>query len=325
MGIRRNIVTNAAARDAYVDGIMALKSENAGVSTTDLGIPNRPGQTAQDLSTYDLFVLWHVRAMNERTPAGSDRNAAHRGPAFLAWHRWLMLLLEFQFQRVLGDPNFGLPYWDWAADGDRPVNQQPNRPIWAANAMGGNGTGANNSVSTGPFRSSGAFRVRIESDGSGQMWATNRPLRRSFGSSSGLGLPTKSELSSAMSQTNYDEANWNTASDGMRNHVEGWTPLHPSSMTHNRVHVWIGGDMGPASSPNDPAFYMNHCNVDRIWAAWQDRNPTRPYRPPQSASNTLFRHRRNDPLHSLLTTTEPTPGQMLDVSNFYTYDSLAVD
>src|SRR5829696_1697483 len=44
---------------------------------------------------------------------------------------------------------------------------------------------------------------------------------------------------------------------------------------HNQVHVWIGGDMGPATSPNDPVFYLNHCNVDRIWEAWlvnQGRN-----------------------------------------------------
>jgi len=37
---------------------------------------------------------------------------------------------------------------------------------------------------------------------------------------------------------------------------------------HNRVHVWVGGDMLPSSSPTDPVFYMNHCNIDRIWEAW---------------------------------------------------------
>jgi tyrosinase len=69
---------------------------------------------------------------------------------------------------------------------------------------------------------------------------------------------------------------------------------------------------------------MNHCNVDRIWAAWQVLRPTAPYVPAQSAPNSLFRHRRNDPLQSILTSTAPTPAQMLDVSAFYTYDSLAV-
>jgi tyrosinase len=37
------------------------------------------------------------------------------------------------------------------------------------------------------------------------------------------------------------------------------------SELHNRVHVWIGA---AGHLANDPAFYINHCNVDRIWEAW---------------------------------------------------------
>lgn len=323
MGIRRNIANNAAARDAYVQGVQLLKQELTGITTAALGISARPGQGSQQLSTWDLFVYWHVRAMNEATPAGSTRNAAHSGPAFLPWHRWMLLLLEFQFQRVLGDANFGLPYWDWAADGELPVAQQPTRPVWAANALGGDGRASDGEVTTGPFRRTGNFRVRIETDVFGRLWATNRPLRRRFRSRFGTSLPNKADVTVALNETNYDESPWSGASDGMRNYLEGWRPSPPAR--HNAVHVWIDGDMGPASSPNDPAFYMNHCNVDRIWAAWQNQNPNRPYVPPQSASSLLFRHRRNDPLNSVLTSLSPTVAQMLNVSNFYTYDSLQVD
>jgi tyrosinase len=36
----------------------------------------------------------------------------------------------------------------------------------------------------------------------------------------------------------------------------------------NNVRV---GSMAPLDvSPNDPAFFLHHCNVDRIWAQWQD-------------------------------------------------------
>lgn len=28
------------------------------------------------------------------------------------------------------------------------------------------------------------------------------------------------------------------------------------------------------TSPLDPLFYLNHANVDRIWAQWQAQNPT---------------------------------------------------
>ena len=43
---------------------------------------------------------------------------------------------------------------------------------------------------------------------------------------------------------------------------------------HNSGHVWVGGSMGSiAFAPCDPAFWMHHCEIDRIWAAWQTANP----------------------------------------------------
>ena len=331
---RRNIVTSAAARDDYVQGVLALKQDPTALTTDDLGIPLLPGNSSQPLSTWDLFIFWHAAAMNERTPPGSGRNAAHSGPSFLPWHRWMLLLLEFQFQRVLGDPNFGIPYWDWAADGEQPVSQQPAQPVWSATHMGGNGRQSDRAVTTGPFGIGSAFRVRVEADGVGQLWATDRPLRRHFRSIAepgrpAMGLPMKADVTSAMNETPYDQNPWNRGqfTGGFRNRLEGWARISPTRLPpnlHNRVHVWIDGDMGPASSPNDPAFYLNHCNVDRIWAAWQAQNPGQPYRPPSTAPNSLFRHRRSDPLFSILTQGEPQILQMLDLSTFYVYDSLAV-
>jgi hypothetical protein len=32
------------------------------------------------------------------------------------------------------------------------------------------------------------------------------------------------------------------------------------------VHSVIFGDMGPATSPNEPLFFLHHANVDRAWA-----------------------------------------------------------
>src|SRR5438105_15515928 len=74
----------------------------------------------------------------------------------------------------------------------------------------------------------------------------------------------------------------------------GWRQIR-----HNLVHVWVGGDMSPATSPNDPVFYLNHCNVDRIWEAWL-RQHGRTYLPPDSAPASLKGHRLNDALSSLV-------------------------
>jgi tyrosinase len=80
--------------------------------------------------------------------------------------------------------------------------------------------------------------------------------------------------------------------------------------------------MSPASSPNDPVFFLNHCNEDRIWEAWMQENG-RTYLPPQTAPATLKGHRINDQL-SPLVSPPTTPAAVLNVLAQYVYDSLAV-
>ena len=43
---------------------------------------------------------------------------------------------------------------------------------------------------------------------------------------------------------------------------------------HGWGHNWVGGSMANTRiSPNDPAFWFHHAQVDRIWATWQIANP----------------------------------------------------
>ncbi len=326
MAIRENILNSVVARDKYIKGIKLLKNEFPGPTTQDLGID---GPT-QRVSTYDLFVVWHHVAMTTFTPSTqSDRNAAHRGPVFLPWHRFMLLQLEMNLQRVLGnDTTFGLPYWDWAQDGELSLVRQRTAAIWASNCMGGSGT----PVTTGPFvfdpANSKSWRVRLTASVNGQLIQVNRGLRRQLGTSTTNRLPTKTHTATALDQTTYDAAPWSVNSVGFRNLVEGWQntlQIRPPGL-HNRVHVFVGGDMLISTSPNDPVFYLNHCNVDRIWESWMRSPPTghgRIYVPLQSESSNLKGHRLNDTLNSLLSGST-TPAEMLDVKQLYTYDSLNV-
>ena len=117
----------------------------------------------------------------------------------------------------------------------------------------------------------------------------------------------------------YDQTPFNSSSSGgTRNHVEGW--VGPARI-HNNVHVWVGGDMQLSSSPNDPVFFLHHCNVDRIWAAWQEKHPASPYVPDMSAPAALQFHRIDDALYSVFEETV-TPRQMVDYKSFYNYDTL---
>src|SRR6187401_1607499 len=155
--VRPNIVKDASARQKYAKGVNLLKREFTGPTTASLGIPG----PSRPVSTYDLFVVWHHTAMSTMTPPSQgDRNAAHRGPVFCPWHRFMLRQLELNLQRVLGNADFGLPYWDWAADGQRTPAQQRASKVWAADAMGGTG----NPVTTGPFgfvaSNPATFRVR---------------------------------------------------------------------------------------------------------------------------------------------------------------------
>lgn len=338
--VRTNVVKDPAARAAFVQGVTALKAEpvrqdGRTVTTADLGIPElAPGTGPQPLSTYDLFVLWHHRTMMIATPAGSGRNAAHQGPVFLPWHRLMLLLLERNIARVLGDPDFGLPYWDWAEDGELPVAAQPTAPLWDGTPAGIGGDGdAGGVVRDGAFGAGGAFRVRLWSDEFGNLFAVDRPLRRRLGRSAlAPRLPRAQHVRAALARADYDVPDWDAdpATGGFRNSLEGWRDLPGARRPnlHNRVHVWVGGDMSPATSPNDPVFHLNHCFVDRVWAAWQARPGSRGYRPPDTAPAELFRHRPADPLFSLFRRDAAgTPWlvrDMFDVSAAYAYDSLAV-
>lgn len=319
---RKNILTDTAARDAYINGVKLLKAEDSGFTTTDFGIPG----PSRSISTYDLFVVWHYQAMNQLTPPGNaaGRNRAHRGPVFLPWHRVMLILLEANLQRVLSDATFGLPYWDWATDGELSDPAQPTAPIWGNAVMGGSG----NPVATGPFAFNAAdpnsFRVRIEINFANALRSTNRGLRRSLAATPPAGvqtLPKIAEVSAALTLTPYDDVNWDAWSAGFRNRAEGWDNPAGGPGLHNRVHVFIGGDMSPSTSPNDPVFYLNHCNVDRIWEGWLSRNGL-VYLPNMSAGTFLTGHRINDPIASPLASTMSTPGQVLDVSTIYTYDLL---
>src|SRR5712692_5013225 len=177
---RPNILNNAAALKKYCDGVNKLKNEFTGPTTQDLNIDG----PAQPVSTYDLFVVWHVNAMMTPTPANGNpegRNAAHRGPVFPAWHRFMLRQLELNPQRVLGKNDFALPYWDWAMDGEGSPEEQLKSALWTKDGIGGSG----DPISSGPFvfdpSDSSSFCVRIDTDSNGNLQQFKRGLARDLG------------------------------------------------------------------------------------------------------------------------------------------------
>ncbi len=244
---------------------------------------------------YDQYVQWHVDSMPN----------AHRGPAFLPWHREFLRRYELDLQAV--DATVTLPYWDWTIDNSAAAT------IWDATLMGGNGRPSDGRVMTGPF----AFDA-----GNWTLTIDGPDLRRRFGVSAlAPTLPVPGDVTAALGDATYDVSPWSSLSaSGFRNRLEGWIN---GPQTHNRVHVWVGGSMSPASSPNDPVFFLHHCFVDKLWADWQAMHPGAAYLPASGAGAG----------HNLTDSMEPwaslgsivTPASVLDHHALgYAYDTEGV-
>jgi tyrosinase len=86
----------------------------------------------------------------------------------------------------------------------------------------------------------------------------NRLTRRAPGALADVELPTKDEVDAL-----YLDTDWASFSDRLEDF-------------HDRVHVWVGGDMAEVTTAAyDPVFFAHHCMIDRIWYLWQVRHGNR--------------------------------------------------
>ncbi|MFF4183381.1 tyrosinase family protein [Streptomyces sp. NPDC001691] len=245
---------------------------------------------------YDAFVTTHNAFIMSDTDSG-DR-VGHRSPSFLPWHRRFLIEFEQALQSV--DASVTLPYWDWTVD------RTPSASLWAADFLGGTGRSRDGQVMDGPFaQSAGGWTLNVRVDG-------RTYLRRALGAAVAQ-LPTRAEVDSVLAMTTYDMAPWNSASDGFRNHLEGWRGVN----LHNRVHVWVGGQMSTGASPNDPVFWLHHAFVDKLWARWQAKHPGSPYLPTAGTPDVVDLHDTMRPWNNV------APADLLDHTRYYTFDSAA--
>ncbi|MFJ8386456.1 tyrosinase family protein [Streptomyces sp. NPDC094438] len=245
---------------------------------------------------YDAFVTTHNAFIMSDSDTG-DR-VGHRSPSFLPWHRRFLIEFEQALQSV--DASVTLPYWDWTAD------RTAASSLWAADFLGGTGRSRDGQVMDGPFaQSAGNWTVNVRVDG-------RTYLRRALGAAVAQ-LPTRAEVDGVLAMTTYDMAPWNSASDGFRNHLEGWRGVN----LHNRVHVWVGGQMSTGASPNDPVFWLHHAFIDKLWAQWQAMHPGSPYLPTAGTRDVVDLHDTMRPWNNV------TPADLLDHTRYYTYDAAA--
>jgi len=262
----------SADRQAFVAAVKALKLTASHFT---------PGTT----SRYDDYVYVHLQAMrmlhltgpalpiadvnNNWADAGARMPMwAHHCPAFLPWHREFLHQFELDLQQV-SNSNMAIPYWDWTID------QPTTGPPWTVDLMGGNGSGSNQAVTSGPFQSSRQWKINLS------YTAVPKPnyLTGNFDGGAGLvGLPRPADVIACLANPVYDMSPWNdkTVLDTFRNQLEG-AYIPPSAISapglHDQVHAFVGGAMSSLdTSPNDPVFFLHHSMVDRIWAQWIHKN-----------------------------------------------------
>jgi tyrosinase len=273
MAVRKNQASlTAAEKSAFVNAVLELRRRGG----------------------YDTFVSTHNSFIMSDSDTGE--RTGHRSPSFLPWHRRFLLQFERALQAV--DATVTLPYWDWTTD------RTPDASLWGPDLMGGDGRRGDNRVTTGPFAfGGGRWTLTVAPD-------TRTYLTRQLGAAT-PDLPTRDEVDSVLAIGTYDAEPWNSAADGFRNNLEGWTGVN----LHTRVHVWVGGQMSTGMSPNDPVFWLHHCFIDRLWAAWQARHPDQGYLPVDHTQDVIALHEPMKPWRDV------TPADLLDHSRFYSYDS----
>jgi len=211
------------------------------------------------LSNKDLRRLREGIAKMQSYPATDNRgflywagrhgfpsyDCPHHEPDFLTWHRAYVLAFELALQDAMDDSTFGLPYWDWTQLG----------------------TGIPAALSDKTYKR-GSSRI------ANPLYSTHIKIQ---------GVDRKTGRASNDTSHPWLALARSRTSQAMPKSAFMGTPLVPGFQEsleggHDAVHGWVGGDMGsPEWAAFDPIFWFHHCNIDRLWAVWQDDNPQATY------------------------------------------------
>ena len=204
------------------------------------------------LSTSDPFFTQYaeaVKAMHD-LPQSDPRSwfsqamihldhCPHGSQGFAPWHRVYLLNFEAICADLIGNPDFALPYWNWA-------NNSGRLP--------------------GAFFGGTNLDVGFWGDDGSQVGTSaTSALTPTFG------LHDHPAVGSIFFQRQIDLLKTQT------DFTLFWRQLEGNQ--HNTVHGVVGatgGHMGSFLSPLDPCFWLHHCNVDRIWAEWQAAGNVQP-------------------------------------------------
>ncbi|XP_019159369.1 PREDICTED: polyphenol oxidase II, chloroplastic [Ipomoea nil] len=179
----------------------------------------------------------------------------HNSWLFFPFHRWYLYFYERILGKLIGDPTFGLPFWNWDTPAGMLIPQyfrNQNSPLYDENRSQAHlplvmdlGYAGTDNDATDQERISNNLALMYKS------MVTNAGTAELF-----LGKPYKS-----------GDLPVNKGGGSIEN------------IPHTPVHRWVGDvkprtqngeDMGNFySAGRDILFYCHHSNVDRMWTIWQ--------------------------------------------------------
>jgi hypothetical protein len=183
----------------------------------------------------------------------SGTHEIHYGWWFLPWHRAYLIHAERALQEAIGEPSLTIPYWDWVTTPTLP------KSVFEPSYRKGDLTLVNplyDDQRYGPVGQGGAVNF------------------------TDLGAPGKDERELIAIDTFENFAG--APPDGKQTKRPGYLEATP----HTYIHRAIGYDqpnnrvglLTVGMAPLDPAFFLHHANVDRLWMVWttaggRRRNP----------------------------------------------------
>ncbi|XP_071318219.1 tyrosinase-like [Trachinotus anak] len=228
-------------------------------------------------TVYDLYVWLHYYAAKNYADTNDD-DAAHRGPAFLFWHRVFLLFIEREIRLLTGNQDFYIPYWDWTRTDH--CNICTNEYLGAVGPDGHIDSASRFSKwKTACVLDEGLAMICSRPDDPAPAPLSRRPGMDPNANT----LPTIADVEETVATENYDTPPYDRHSrNSFRSKLEGFDVTHDSphlkSSMHNLVHNYFNGTMSHLpTAANDPMFMVHHSFIDKILEEWVQRHKNASY------------------------------------------------